>query len=107
MGFNLSEEQELSEFFLSDNGLRIQFQLYEGGTVNPENGQFRDLIVESALTNIIDFEDAVTVVDAEDMALGLRNYLGIIRGDLQAYGSRGTSRPSTPIRPLWTWLATP
>ena len=89
IGFNLSEEQELSEFFLSDNGLRIQFQLYEGGTVDPENGQFRDLIVESALTNIIDFEDAVTVVDAEDMVLGLRNYLGIIRGDLQAYGSRG------------------
>ena len=89
IGFNLSEEQELSEFFLSDNGLRIQFQLYEGGTVSPENGQFRDLIVESALTNIIDFEDAVTVVDAEDMVLGLRNYLGIIRGDLQAYGSRG------------------
>ena len=43
IGFNLSEEQELSEFFLSDNGLRIQFQLYEGGTVDPENGQFRDL----------------------------------------------------------------
>ena len=90
IGFNQNERQELSEFFLMDNGLRIQFQLYEGGRVDAENGQFRDLIVESAITNIIDFEDAVAIVDAEDMVLAMRNYLGLIRGDLQAYGSRGT-----------------
>ena len=88
-GFNLDATQDLQEFFLIDNGLRMEFQLYEGGKVNPDNGQFKDLMVESAITNIIDFEDAVTIVDAEDMVLALRNYLGIIRGDLKAYGSRG------------------
>ncbi|MDA0988671.1 MAG: malate synthase G [Chloroflexi bacterium] len=88
IGFNLNEEQELSEFFLVDNGLRIQFLLYEGGKVKPENGQFKDLFVESAITNIIDFEDSVTVVDAEDMVMAMRNYLGLIRGDLVARGSR-------------------
>ena len=41
------------------------------------------------ITNIVDFEDAVAIVDAEDMVLALRNYLGLIRGDLQAYSSRG------------------
>ena len=89
IGFNLDDEGELAEFFLTDNGLRIQFQLYEGGTVDPVNGQFKDLIVESALTNIIDFEDAVSVVDADDLVEGLRNYLGLIRGSLEGYGSRG------------------
>ncbi len=89
VGFNLGEDGQLGDFYLADNGLRIQIQLYEGGAVDPVNGQFRDLVVESALTNIIDFEDAVTVVDAEDQTAALRNYLGIIRGDLQAYGSRG------------------
>jgi malate synthase len=88
IGFNLNEGQELSEFFLVDNGLRIQIQLYEGGNVNSENGQFKDLFVESAITNIIDFEDSVTVVDAEDMVMAMRNYLGLIRGDLVARGSR-------------------
>ena len=88
IGFNLREGQELSEFFLVDNGLRIQFLLYEGGKVNAENGQFKDLFVESAVTNIIDFEDSVTVVDAEDMVNAMRNYLGLIRGDLVARGSR-------------------
>ena len=89
VGFNQTEA-ELTEFFLDDNGLKIQFQLYEGGKVDEENGQFKDVVVESAITNIVDFEDAVAIVDAEDMALALRNYLGLIRGDLQAYSSRGT-----------------
>ena len=87
-GFNQSGDQ-LSEFFLEDNGLKIQFQLYDGGKVNEENGQFKDLIVESAVTNIVDFEDAVAIVDAEDMVQALRNYLGLIRGDIEAFGSRG------------------
>ena len=89
LGYNLNEQGQLSEFFLEDNGLKIQFLLYEGGKVNEENGQFKDLIVESAITNIVDFEDAVAIVDADDMVLALHNYLGLIRGDLQGYGSRG------------------
>ena len=88
VGFN-REGEHLSDFFLEDNGLKLQFQLYDGGRVNEENGQFRDLVVESAITNIVDFEDAVAIVDAEDMVLALRNYLGLIKGNLRAYGSRG------------------
>ena len=89
VGFNLDGHGQLSEFFLEDNGLKLLFQLYVGGTVNDENGQFQDLMVESAVTNIVDFEDAVAIVDSDDMVLALRNYLGLIRGDLQAYSSRG------------------
>ena len=89
VGFNWDENQRLTEFLLKNNGLRIQFQLYEGGRVHPDIGQFKDLIVESAVTNIVDFEDAVAIVDAGDMVVGLRNYLGLMRGDLYAFGSRG------------------
>ena len=92
LGFNLNEQGGLDEFFLENNGLRLLFQLYEGGRVNEENGQFRDLIIESAITNIVDFEDAVAVVDAEDLVESLRNYLGLIRGDLVGYGSRGSRK---------------
>ena len=91
-GFNLSDQGDLDEFYLEHNGLHILFQLYEGGKVNEENGQFRDLLVESAVTNIVDFEDAVAVVDAEDLVASLRNYLGLIRGDLVGYGSRGNRK---------------
>ena len=95
VGFNLEGEQ-LSEFFLGDNGMKLRFRLYEGGKVDAENGQFKDLIVESAVTTIVDFEDAVAIVDAEDMVLALRNYLGLIRGDLQAYSSRGSVKTINP-----------
>ena len=91
-GFNLTDQGDLDEFYLGDNGLRICFQLYEGGRVNEDNGQFRDLFVESAVTNIVDFEDAVAVVDAEDLVESLRNYLGLIRGDLFGFGSRGNRK---------------
>ena len=91
-GFNLSESGYLDEFYLEGNGLRILFQLYDGGKINEENGQFRDLFVESAVTNIVDFEDAVAVVDAEDLVISLRNYLGLIRGDLVGFSSRGNRK---------------
>ena len=91
-GFNVNDQGDLDEFYLEHNGLRILLQLYEGGRVNEENGQFRDLFVESAVTNIVDFEDAVAVVDAEDLVASLRNYLGLIRGDLVGYGSRGNRK---------------
>ena len=88
VGYN-QDNGQLTDFYLEDNGLKIQVQLYEGGKVDPENGQFKDLVVESAVTTIVDFEDAVAVVDAEDMVQALRNYLGLIRGDLKAHNSRG------------------
>ena len=91
-GFNLNAQGDLDEFYLEDNGLRILFQLYEGGKVDENNGQFRDIFVESAVTNIVDFEDAVAVVDAEDLVVSLRNYLGLIRGDLVGFGSRGNRK---------------
>ena len=91
-GFNLADNGDLGEFYLEDNGLHIALQLYEVGKVDVDNGQFRDIFVESAVTNIVDFEDAVAVVDAEDLVASLRNYLGLIRGDLVGHGSRGNRK---------------
>ena len=88
VGFNKAGE-DLSDFILVDNGLGLHFQLYDGGHVNEETGQFKDLMVESAITNIVDFEDAVAIVDAEDMMVALRNYLSLMNGSLRANGSRG------------------
>jgi malate synthase len=89
VAFNLDSQDALSEFFLVNNGLHLQFQLYPEGAVDPTNGQFKDLITESAITNIIDFEDSVSVIDVEDYIIGIRNFLGLIKGDLTGYGSRG------------------
>jgi malate synthase len=75
---------------LRHNGLHIELVRERGHPVAATNaGDVSDIILESALTTIVDLEDSIAAVDAEDKVAAYANWLGLMRGDLTARFDKG------------------
>ena len=84
VGYDVSGER-LSVILLRHNELHIEIQIDPShivGAAHPAG--VKDVLLESAITTIQDFEDSISAVDAADKVVAYRNWLGIMNGTLEA-----------------------
>jgi malate synthase len=75
---------------LKHNGLHFEIQIDASSPVGQtDQAGVKDVLMEAALTTIMDCEDSIAAVDADDKVVVYRNWLGLMKGDLAEEVSKG------------------
>ena len=81
---------DVTRFLFQQNGLHIEIVVDPSHPIGATDDlHIADVMLEAALTTIIDLEDSVAAVDATDKVAAYTNWLGLMRGDLVASFDKG------------------
>lgn len=102
----LGEPAAPTSVLFAHHGLHVEVLIDADSPVgSTDKAGIKDVVLESAITTIMDFEDSVAAVDADDKVLGYRNWLGLNRGDLSEEVSKGDKSFTRVLNPDRTYTA--
>ncbi|MDA8619107.1 malate synthase G, partial [Candidatus Pelagibacter bacterium] len=105
IGYN-GEKEKLSSILLKNNNLHIDILIDPNHFIGKiDKASISDFIIESALSTIIDNEDSVAAVDAEDKIKCYRNWLGLMKGDLTINMEKNGKKFVRKLNPDRTYIS--